>query len=202
MKTPRILTTVVGSYPLPDWLAKAPSEQALVDATRVVIATQEQAGIDLVCDGELYRFDPNHPETSGLGAVSAEAVPAGMTRPLAAMALAASRPIIERARMVGGVCLHTGTVPSKTFREAVLSLTHIPSLSRGVPVDRPSLVTTDQFQTAYIAAASAKQVFGKRCLDELGYFPYRGVSRLDLVDDCWVPSVDSLYADARDLLDP
>src|SRR2546421_9172314 len=61
-----IRTTVVGSYPVPDWLAAAPSEQALVDATRVVIDTQEQAGIDLVCDGELYRFDPNHPETNGM----------------------------------------------------------------------------------------------------------------------------------------
>jgi len=66
MAAPRILTTVVGSYPVPDWLAAAPSEQALVDATRVVIATQEQAGIDLVCDGELYRFDLNHPETNGM----------------------------------------------------------------------------------------------------------------------------------------
>jgi 5-methyltetrahydropteroyltriglutamate--homocysteine methyltransferase len=66
MKAPRILTTVVGSYPVPEWLARAPSEQALVDATRVVIATQEQAGIDVVCDGELYRFDPNHPETNGM----------------------------------------------------------------------------------------------------------------------------------------
>jgi 5-methyltetrahydropteroyltriglutamate--homocysteine methyltransferase len=63
---PRILTTVVGSYPLPDWLRRAPSEQALLDATRVVIATQERAGIDLVCDGELYRFDVNHPETNGM----------------------------------------------------------------------------------------------------------------------------------------
>ena len=62
----RILTTVVGSYPVPDWLAAAPSEQALVDATRVVIHTQEQAGLDLVCDGELYRFDLNHPETNGM----------------------------------------------------------------------------------------------------------------------------------------
>jgi 5-methyltetrahydropteroyltriglutamate--homocysteine methyltransferase len=62
----RILTTVVGSYPLPDWLRRAPSEQALLDATRVVIATQERAGIDLVCDGELYRFDVNHPETNGM----------------------------------------------------------------------------------------------------------------------------------------
>ena len=48
MTRPRILTTVVGSYPVPDWLAAAPSEQALVDATRVVLATQEKAGIDLV----------------------------------------------------------------------------------------------------------------------------------------------------------
>src|SRR5690348_6187539 len=62
----RILTTVVGSYPVPDWLARAPSEQALIDATRVVITTQERAGIDLVCDGELYRFDVNHPQTNGM----------------------------------------------------------------------------------------------------------------------------------------
>lgn len=66
MAAPRIQTTVVGSYPIPDWLAANPSEQALVDAMRVVVATQEQAGIDVVCDGELYRFDINHPETNGM----------------------------------------------------------------------------------------------------------------------------------------
>ena len=67
MKEPdRIRTTVVGSYPIPDWLAASPSEQALLDATRVVLHTQETAGIDLVCDGELYRFDVNHPETNGM----------------------------------------------------------------------------------------------------------------------------------------
>lgn len=65
-RSPRIKTTTVGSYPLPDWLVAAPSEQTLVDATRVVIDTQEQAGIDVVCDGELYRFDVNHPETNGM----------------------------------------------------------------------------------------------------------------------------------------
>jgi 5-methyltetrahydropteroyltriglutamate--homocysteine methyltransferase len=63
---PRIQTTVVGSYPVPDWLLASPSEQGLIDATRVVIATQEAAGIDVVCDGELYRFDLNHPETNGM----------------------------------------------------------------------------------------------------------------------------------------
>ncbi len=66
MSTPRIQTTVVGSYPTPDWLVALPSETALADATRVVLATQEEAGIDLVCDGELYRFDVNHPETNGM----------------------------------------------------------------------------------------------------------------------------------------
>ena len=66
MSSPRILTTVVGSYPLPDWLTALPSEQALVDATAVVFKTQELAGIDVVADGELYRFDINHPETNGM----------------------------------------------------------------------------------------------------------------------------------------
>jgi len=63
---PRIKTTVVGSYPLPDWLVALPSEQALIDATRAVLGTQEAAGLDVVCDGELYRFDINHPETNGM----------------------------------------------------------------------------------------------------------------------------------------
>jgi 5-methyltetrahydropteroyltriglutamate--homocysteine methyltransferase len=66
LPSPSIKTTVVGSYPIPDWLVALPSEQALIDATRVVIDTQECAGIDLVCDGELSRFDINHPETNGM----------------------------------------------------------------------------------------------------------------------------------------
>ena len=63
---PRILTTTVGSYPVPDWLAALPSEQAVIDATRVVFDLQRQAGIDLPTDGELYRFDVNHPDTNGM----------------------------------------------------------------------------------------------------------------------------------------
>src|SRR5216683_159759 len=61
-----ILTTTVGSYPVPDWLAALPSEQARLDATRVVFDIQRQARIDLPTDGELYRFDVNHPETNGM----------------------------------------------------------------------------------------------------------------------------------------
>lgn len=63
---PTIQTTTVGSYPVPEWLTALPSEQALVDATRVVIQTQRQAGIDLPTDGELSRFDVNHPDTNGM----------------------------------------------------------------------------------------------------------------------------------------
>jgi len=61
-----ILTTTVGSYPVPGWLVALPSEQALVDATRVVFQVQQAAGIDLPTDGELYRFDVNHPDTNGM----------------------------------------------------------------------------------------------------------------------------------------
>jgi 5-methyltetrahydropteroyltriglutamate--homocysteine methyltransferase len=61
-----ILTTVVGSYPVPDWLVALPSQQALLDAMVVILKTQENAGIDVIADGELGRFDINHPETNGM----------------------------------------------------------------------------------------------------------------------------------------
>jgi 5-methyltetrahydropteroyltriglutamate--homocysteine methyltransferase len=61
-----IKTTVVGSYPIPDWLAAFPNEQNLIDATRVVFKIQEDAGIDVVADGELYRFDVNNPDANGM----------------------------------------------------------------------------------------------------------------------------------------
>jgi NAD(P) transhydrogenase len=31
--------------------------------------------------------------------------------------------VIDKPGMLGGVCVNTGTIPSKTFREAVLYLT-------------------------------------------------------------------------------
>lgn len=66
MATPPIRTTVVGSYPVPDWLIASPSQQGLIDATCVVFQTQELAGVDVVVDGELYRWDVNHPDTNGM----------------------------------------------------------------------------------------------------------------------------------------
>jgi len=61
-----IRTTVVGSYPVPHWLPGDSSRIALRDAIMVVLKTQELAGIDVIADGELNRFDPSHPETNGM----------------------------------------------------------------------------------------------------------------------------------------
>jgi 5-methyltetrahydropteroyltriglutamate--homocysteine methyltransferase len=64
--TERIKTTVVGSYPVPSWLVGNTSRLVLRDAVMAVLKTQELAGLDMVTDGELMRFDPSHPETNGM----------------------------------------------------------------------------------------------------------------------------------------
>ena len=61
-----IKTTVVGSYPVPTWLQVFSTRESLRDAILAVIKTQELAGIDVVADGELYRWDVNHAETNGM----------------------------------------------------------------------------------------------------------------------------------------
>ena len=61
-----IKTTVVGSYPVPTWLRVFGNAESLRDAMMVVLKTQELAGIDVVADGELYRWDINHAETNGM----------------------------------------------------------------------------------------------------------------------------------------
>ncbi len=49
--------------------------------------------------------------------------PGGQKAAIAAAKLGHSAAIVERRHMVGGVCINTGTIPSKTLREAVLYLT-------------------------------------------------------------------------------
>lgn len=61
-----IKTTTVGSYPVLSWLAGNTSRLVLRDALMVVLKAQELAGLDLVTDGELLRFDSNNPETNGM----------------------------------------------------------------------------------------------------------------------------------------
>lgn len=49
--------------------------------------------------------------------------PAGQKSAIAAAKLRKRVALVDRKNMIGGVCVHTGTIPSKTFREAVLYLT-------------------------------------------------------------------------------
>jgi len=48
--------------------------------------------------------------------------PAGQKAAVQAAKLGKSVAVIERKVVVGGVCVNTGTIPSKTLREAVLYL--------------------------------------------------------------------------------
>jgi 5-methyltetrahydropteroyltriglutamate--homocysteine methyltransferase len=108
----RLLTTVVGSYPQPDWLVdrdalfgsrvprvRVPNmwripdehlEQAQDDATRVAIRDMEQAGVDIITDGEIRResysnrfataldgIDLDHPGQVMAGSGTPTPVPAG-----------------------------------------------------------------------------------------------------------------------------
>jgi NAD(P) transhydrogenase len=49
--------------------------------------------------------------------------PGGQKAAIAAAKLGRRAAVVERDNMIGGVCINTGTIPSKTLREAVLYLT-------------------------------------------------------------------------------
>ena len=49
--------------------------------------------------------------------------PGGQKAAIAAAKLDRRVAVVEKPDMIGGVCLNTGTIPSKTMREAVLYLT-------------------------------------------------------------------------------
>src|ERR1700739_4797184 len=49
--------------------------------------------------------------------------PGGQKAAIAAAKLGKSVAVVEQREMLGGVCVNTGTIPSKTLREAVVYLT-------------------------------------------------------------------------------
>jgi hypothetical protein len=67
-----------------------------------------------------------------------------------------------------------------------------------LPFDKTALVTTDPQQSDYIENPN----FEKRCLDELGYVPYRLQRRTSPFDLEFVPRIESLQSDPTDPLDP
>src|SRR5579862_1360893 len=62
----QIKTTAVGSYPVLPWMIGNASRTVVRDALMVVLKAQELAGLDLLTDGELLRFDPSNPEANGM----------------------------------------------------------------------------------------------------------------------------------------
>lgn len=90
-----IQTTVVGSYPVPSWLAALPSTVNLRDAVLVAMKTQELAGVDVISDGELSRFDVGHPETNGMID--------WFIQPLAGVRARLTRDELEQFRKQGGM---------------------------------------------------------------------------------------------------
>src|SRR5437764_5735043 len=68
-----------------------------------------------------HRHDPMSASTYDLVVIGSG--PAGQKAALAAAKLSKRVAIIDRRTALGGVCIHTGTIPSKAIREAVLHLT-------------------------------------------------------------------------------
>jgi NAD(P) transhydrogenase len=66
-----------------------------------------------------------HPSMNEYDLVVIGSGPGGQKAAIAAAKLGKSVALIEHDRMLGGVCANTGTIPSKTLREAVLYLTGI-----------------------------------------------------------------------------
>jgi NAD(P) transhydrogenase len=63
--------------------------------------------------------------------VSIGSGPAGQRAAVQAAKLGRRAGLIERSRLLGGVCVGAGTIPSKTFREAVLSVSGGPGSTAG-----------------------------------------------------------------------
>jgi len=68
----------------------------------------------------------------------------------------------------------------------------------GIPFDKKAIVTSDPGQSQYVESA----IFEKRCLEELGYKPYKILGRTSPFDLEFLPTLESLHADPQDPLDP
>lgn len=75
--------------------------------------------------------------------------PAGQRAAIQAAKLGKKVAVIEKQRFVGGVCIDTGTIPSKTFREAVRRV-----------YSRPGLEVTDPFAARARIRPTMKELIG------------------------------------------
>src|SRR5215475_5354090 len=75
--------------------------------------------------------------------------PAGQRAAIQAAKLGRKVAVVEKQRFVGGVCIDTGTIPSKTFREAVRRV-----------YSRPGLELTDPFAYKPLLRPTMPQLVG------------------------------------------
>ena len=70
--------------------------------------------------------------------------PAGLHAATEAAQLGARVAVIEKARDIGGACVHRGTIPSKTLREAAVQLSRLrrSALELAAPIDEQTEVAT------------------------------------------------------------
>lgn len=83
--------------------------------------------------------------------------PAGQRGAVQAAKLGKRAAVVERGRVVGGVCVATGTIPSKTFREAVLSLNGRAGCGRAGQGAGPAIRPTAESLFARVAEVEQRQ---------------------------------------------
>ena len=101
--------------------------------------------------------------------------------------LMATYQIPENAILVDPHARHTTT----NFRNIARQF-----MMYGMPMDKPGLYSSDTAQTFYTLHIDV------RCMQDLGYLPYRTVQSLSENDNCFLPSAASMFYDARDARDP
>jgi NAD(P) transhydrogenase len=90
--------------------------------------------------------------------VSIGSGPAGQRAAVQAAKLGKRAAVIEKRRTVGGVCVDTGTIPSKTLREAVLALSGPSSLAVRFRWARPEARPTAEQLFEGVDAVIAKEI--------------------------------------------
>jgi NAD(P) transhydrogenase len=90
--------------------------------------------------------------------VSIGSGPAGQRAAVQAAKLGRRAAVIEKRRCVGGVCIDTGTIPSKTIREAVLAYAGGSSLGDRLPWARPASRPSAEQLLAGVEAVISREI--------------------------------------------
>jgi hypothetical protein len=101
--------------------------------------------------------------------------------------LMAKYQIPENAILVDPHARHTTTNLRNVARQM---------MEYGIPLDKPGLYSSDVAQVFYVLHLDT------RCMEDMGFVPYRTVQSLGENDNCFLPSAVSMFRDARDQRDP